>query len=134
MLFEVWAPHARDRVTLELNGSGHPLERDAERDGWWTGVVPAEDGDRYGFALDGGPVLPDPRSPRLPDGPDGLGAVVDHSAYVWRNESPKLRLRGAVLYELHVGTFTPAGTLDAAGGTTGWRRGRCTSRTAVRRR
>lgn len=114
VLFEVWAPNARDRVTLELNGSGHPLERDAERDGWWTGVVPAEDGDRYGFSLDGGHLLPDPRSRRLPDGPDGLSAVVDHSAYTWRNESPKLRLRSAVLYELHLGTFTPEGTLDAA--------------------
>lgn len=114
MLFEVWAPNARDRVTLELNGFAHPLERDAERDGWWTGVVPAEDGDRYGFSLDGGHLLPDPRSRRLPDGPDGLSAVVDHSAYVWRNESPRLRLRSAVLYELHLGTFTPEGTLDAA--------------------
>ncbi|MFB8402017.1 malto-oligosyltrehalose trehalohydrolase [Streptomyces sp. NPDC055912] len=114
MLFEVWAPNARDRVTLELNGSAHPLERDAERDGWWTGVVPAQDGDRYGFSLDGGHVLPDPCSRRQPDGPDGLSAVVDHSAYAWRNESPKLRLRSSVLYELHLGTFTPEGTLDAA--------------------
>ncbi|MEU6945380.1 malto-oligosyltrehalose trehalohydrolase [Streptomyces sp. NPDC046316] len=114
MLFEVWAPRARDRVTLELNGTGHPLERDAERDGWWTGVVPAGDGDRYGFSLDDGPVLPDPRSRRQPDGPDGLSAVVDHSAYVWFNEAPRLRLRAAVLYELHVGTFTRDGTLDAA--------------------
>ncbi|MEU2075137.1 malto-oligosyltrehalose trehalohydrolase [Streptomyces sp. NPDC013489] len=114
MLFEVWAPNARDRVTLELNGSAHPLERDAERDGWWTGVVTAEDGDRYGFSLDGGHVLPDPCSRRQPDGPDGLSAVVDHSAYAWRNESPKLRLRSSVLYELHLGTFTPEGTLDAA--------------------
>ncbi|MFC8506823.1 malto-oligosyltrehalose trehalohydrolase [Streptomyces sp. NPDC057411] len=114
MLFEVWAPHARDRVTLELDGSGHPLERDAERPGWWTGVVAAEDGDRYGFSLDGGPVLPDPRARRLPDGPDGLAAVVDHSAYTWRNAAPRLRMRSGVLYELHIGTFTPEGTLDAA--------------------
>jgi maltooligosyltrehalose trehalohydrolase len=114
VLFEVWAPHARDRVTLELNGSRHALGRDAERDGWWTGVVPAGDGDRYGFALDGGPVLPDPRARRLPDGPEGLAAVVDHAAYAWRHEAPRLGLRGAVLYELHVGTYTPEGTLDAA--------------------
>ncbi|MFE0651155.1 malto-oligosyltrehalose trehalohydrolase [Streptomyces sp. NPDC059534] len=114
MLFEVWAPSARDRVMLALNGVDHPLERDAERDGWWTGVVPAEDGDRYGFALDHHALLPDPRSRRLPDGPDGLSAVVDHSAYTWRHESPRLRLRGTVLYELHIGTFTPEGTLDAA--------------------
>ncbi|GGY74951.1 malto-oligosyltrehalose trehalohydrolase [Streptomyces omiyaensis] len=114
MLFEVWAPHARDRVTLELNGTGHPLDPDPLRDGWWTGTVPAADGDRYGFRLDDGPVRPDPRGRRLPDGPDGLSAVVDHAAYVWRHEPPRLLLRGAVLYELHVGTFTPEGTLDAA--------------------
>ncbi|MFI8966820.1 malto-oligosyltrehalose trehalohydrolase [Streptomyces sp. NPDC053493] len=114
MLFEVWAPHARDRVTLELNGARLPLERDAERPGWWTGVAAAEDGDRYGFALDDGPPLPDPRARRLPDGPDGLAAVVDHDTYAWRAEPPRLRLQGGVLYELHVGTFTPEGTLDAA--------------------
>ncbi|MEV8628697.1 malto-oligosyltrehalose trehalohydrolase [Streptomyces sp. NBC_01268] len=114
MLFEVWAPHARDLVTLELNGSAHPLERDAERPGWWTGVAPAADGDRYGYSLDGGHLLPDPRARRLPDGPDGLAAVVDHDAYTWRNAAPRLRMRSGVLYELHVGTFTPEGTLDAA--------------------
>ncbi|MET8505769.1 malto-oligosyltrehalose trehalohydrolase [Streptomyces sp. NPDC004787] len=114
MLFEVWAPHARDRVTLELNGVRHPLERDAERAGWWSGVLPAADGDRYGYALDDGPVLPDPRARRLPDGPDGLAAVVDHDTYAWRYETPKLRLRSGVVYELHVGTYTPEGTLDAA--------------------
>ncbi|MFB7364087.1 malto-oligosyltrehalose trehalohydrolase [Streptomyces hydrogenans] len=114
MLFEVWAPHARDRVTLELNGTGHPLDRDPLRDGWWTGTVPAADGDRYGFRLDDGPVLPDPRGRRLPEGPDGLSAVVDHTAHTWLHEPPRLRLRSGVLYELHVGTFTPEGTLDAA--------------------
>ncbi|GAA2815052.1 malto-oligosyltrehalose trehalohydrolase [Streptomyces showdoensis] len=114
MLFEVWAPHARDRVTLELDGNGHPLERDAERPGWWTGVAPAADGARYGFSLDDGPLLPDPRARRLPDGPDGLAAVVDHDAYTWRNAAPRLRMRSGVLYELHVGTFTPEGTLDSA--------------------
>ncbi|MFB7345951.1 malto-oligosyltrehalose trehalohydrolase [Streptomyces hydrogenans] len=114
MLFEVWAPHARDRVTLELNGTGHPLDRDPLRDGWWTGTVPAADGDRYGFRLDDGPVLPDPRGRRLPEGPDGLSAVVDHAAHTWLHEPPRLRLRSGVLYELHVGTFTPEGTLDAA--------------------
>jgi maltooligosyltrehalose trehalohydrolase len=115
VLFEVWAPEARDRVTLELAGAAHPLARDPERAGWWTGTAPAADGDRYGFALDGGPVLPDPRARRLPDGPGGLAAVVDHDTYVWEHGVPaRLRLRAGVLYELHVGTFTPEGTLDAA--------------------
>ncbi|OII65316.1 malto-oligosyltrehalose trehalohydrolase [Streptomyces sp. CC53] len=121
MLFEVWAPNARDRVELELEGVRHLLARDPLREGWWMAAVGAPagehavpDGARYGFALDGGPVLPDPRSRRQPDGPDGLSAVVDHAAHAWRHTPPGRGLRAAVLYELHVGTYTPDGTLDAA--------------------
>ncbi|MFG2333318.1 malto-oligosyltrehalose trehalohydrolase [Streptomyces sp. NPDC048604] len=114
MLFEVWAPHARDEVVLELGGDRRPLTRDPVREGWWLAEAEAADGDRYGYALDGGPVLPDPRARRLPDGPGGRGAVVDHSAYAWRHPVPRRSLRGAVLYELHIGTYTPEGTLDAA--------------------
>ncbi|MGI5480063.1 malto-oligosyltrehalose trehalohydrolase [Streptomyces lavendofoliae] len=114
MLFEVWAPQAEERVELRLQGAAHPLARDPERDGWWVTEVEAGDGARYGYALDGGPVLPDPRSRRQPDGPDGLSAVVDHAGYEWRHDPPARGLRGAVLYETHVGTYTPEGTLDAA--------------------
>ncbi|MDI1454736.1 malto-oligosyltrehalose trehalohydrolase, partial [Streptomyces sp. ATE26] len=77
MQFEVWAPQA-DRVTLHCDGATGTLERDPQRAGWWSGQARARDGSRYGFALDDGPVLPDPRSRRQPDGPDGLSAVVDH--------------------------------------------------------
>ncbi|MEV5843831.1 malto-oligosyltrehalose trehalohydrolase [Streptomyces sp. NPDC051985] len=113
MQFEVWAPQA-DRVTLHCDGVTRALERDPRRPDWWTGVADAEDGTRYGFALDDGPVLPDPRSRRQPDGPDGLSAVVDHGRHPWRAEWSGRALPGAVLYELHVGTYTPEGTLDAA--------------------
>ncbi|MFF8383029.1 malto-oligosyltrehalose trehalohydrolase [Streptomyces kanasensis] len=120
VLFEVWAPNARERVELELAGARHPMERDPVREGWWTALVAGDggvpDGARYGYALDGGPVLPDPRSRRQPDGPDGRSAVVDHGTYEWRHEPPRRGLREAVLYELHVGTYTPEGTLDAAAG------------------
>ncbi|MGW7547723.1 malto-oligosyltrehalose trehalohydrolase [Streptomyces sp. NPDC054770] len=118
MQFEVWAPQA-DRVTLHCDGATRALERDRERPGWWTGEADAEDGTRYGFALDDGPVLPDPRSRRQPDGPDGLSAVVDHERHEWRAAWPGRALPGAVLYELHVGTYTPEGTLDAAAGRLG---------------
>lgn len=113
MRFEVWAPQA-DRVTLHCEGTTRALEHDPERAGWWTGDAEARDGTRYGFALDDGPVLPDPRSRRQPDGPDGLSAVVDPERYGWRTEWAGRPLPGAVLYELHVGTYTPEGTLDAA--------------------
>ncbi|MFE6524673.1 malto-oligosyltrehalose trehalohydrolase [Streptomyces sp. NPDC057794] len=113
MQFEVWAPQA-GRVTLQCDGVSHALERDPERAGWWWGEAEARDGSRYGFALDDGPVLPDPRSRRQPDGPDGLSAVVEHERHAWRVPWQGRPLPGAVLYELHVGTYTPEGTLDAA--------------------
>lgn len=113
MRFEVWAPQA-DRVTLHCEGTTCALERDPERAGWWAGDAEARDGTRYGFALDDGPVLPDPRSRRQPDGPDGLSAVVDPERYGWRADWAGRALPGAVLYELHVGTYTREGTLDAA--------------------
>ncbi|MER7688108.1 malto-oligosyltrehalose trehalohydrolase [Streptomyces sp. NPDC097610] len=115
MRFEVWAPEA-DRMTLHCAGATRALERDPERAEWWTGDADARDGTRYGFAVDDGPVLPDPRSRRQPDGPDGLSAVVDQARYAWRTEWAGRPLPGAVLYELHVGTYTPEGTLDAASG------------------
>lgn len=59
-------------------------------------------------------MLPDPRSRRQPDGPDGESAVVDQSAYAWRNDWAGRGLPGAVLYELHIGTYTDEGTFDAA--------------------
>jgi maltooligosyltrehalose trehalohydrolase len=82
--------------------------------GWWEleGVA-AEAGMRYGFALDGGEVRPDPRSPSQPDGVLGLSEVVDHSASGWNDgDWQGTQLEGAVLYELHPGTFSPAGTFD----------------------
>lgn len=113
MLFEVWAPEA-DSVGLRLAGELRAMERDPARTGWWTTEAEAADGDRYGFVLDDGPVLPDPRSRRQPDGPDGESAVVDQGAYAWRTEWAGRGLPGAVLYELHVGTYTEEGTFDAA--------------------
>ncbi|MFH8466098.1 malto-oligosyltrehalose trehalohydrolase [Streptomyces sp. NPDC017991] len=113
MQFEVWAPQA-GRMTLHCAGTTRALEPDPQRPGWWTGEAEAQDGTRYGFAVDDGPVLPDPRSYRQPDGPDGLSAVVDQERYAWRADWAGRGLPGAVLYELHVGTYTREGTLDAA--------------------
>ncbi|MDJ0464179.1 malto-oligosyltrehalose trehalohydrolase [Streptomyces sp. H27-C3] len=118
MLFEVWAPHA-DRVTLQLAGSAVAMRRDPARDDWWAVEADADEGARYGFTLDEGPVLPDPRSRRQPDGPDGLSAVVDHGSAGLPGAWAGRPLPGAVLYELHVGTYTPEGTFDAAAGRLG---------------
>ncbi|MFE7110033.1 malto-oligosyltrehalose trehalohydrolase [Streptomyces sp. NPDC057575] len=119
MLFEVWAPDA-DEVGLRLAGEPRAMERDPARSGWWTAEAPASNGDRYGFVLGGsgggsdGRVLPDPRSRRQPDGPDGESAVVDHSLFEWHGDWAGRGLAGAVLYELHIGTYTEEGTFDAA--------------------
>ncbi|MFJ5772814.1 malto-oligosyltrehalose trehalohydrolase [Streptomyces sp. NPDC093094] len=115
MQFEVWAPQA-GRVTLQCDGGTHAMERDPRREGWWTAQAEAADGSRYGFGVDDGPVRPDPRSRRQPDGPHGLSAVVDQGLHTWRSPWEGRPLQGAVLYELHVGTYTPEGTLDAAAG------------------
>ena len=113
MLFEVWAPNAR-RVEALIEDRAHTLGPDPARAGWWRADLPGADGTRYAYRLDGGPALPDPRSRRQPEGPDGPSAVVVQDAFRWQSPWPGRALQGAVLYELHVGTFTPEGTFDAA--------------------
>jgi len=112
--FEVWAPDASS-VEVLVGGRRRPM-RDANRPGWWRADVPsATPGTDYAFVLDGGPPLPDPRSPWQPTGPDGPSRVVDHGAYEWADGGWTGRaLAGAVVYELHIGTFTAEGTFAAA--------------------
>jgi len=84
--------------------------------GWWAITVPDAPADaRYGFRLDDGDLLADPRAPRQPDGPAGLSQRYDHADFVWSDDRWRGRpLPGSVIYELHVGTFTAEGTFDAA--------------------
>jgi maltooligosyltrehalose trehalohydrolase len=122
--FGCWAPHAR-RVELEL-GRGDGARRvscvSGDR-GWWSWPGP-DDGDaaealralgptpEYRFVLDGY-ALPDPRSPWQPDGVDGPSRRDDPGAFPWSDRSWRgFQLPAAVVSELHVGTFTPAGTFD----------------------
>lgn len=113
-MFDLWAPRAHHVEILIDDHPPHPLGGDPARTGWWQAELPAEDGTRYAYVLDGGPPLPDPRSRRQPDGPDGPSAVVDQDTFAWTAPWPGRPLAGAVLYELHIGTFTPEGTFDAA--------------------
>jgi maltooligosyltrehalose trehalohydrolase len=109
--FEVWAPRASS-VALVADGDDIPMRQRAG--GWWTAA--AENPARYGFRLDGAEIpLPDPRSRRQPDGVHELSATFDADAYVWHDKAWTGRpLAGGLIYELHIGTFTPEGTLDAA--------------------
>ncbi|MGH2774033.1 MAG: malto-oligosyltrehalose trehalohydrolase [Actinomycetota bacterium] len=108
----LWAPNAT-RVEATVRGRTIPMKR-AER-GWWRAGTRLEHGDDYAFSLDGGDARPDPRSPWQPEGVHGPSRHVDHSRFVWSDahwRSPSLS--SAVIYELHVGTFTPEGTFEAA--------------------
>ena len=118
--FDVWAPD-RERVTLVVRPVGDPvgeryLPMRKAPGGWWTPPAPmtAREYD-YGYLLDdGSQVLPDPRSRRQPDGVHGMSRTVSPH-HRWRDHAWTGRpLYGSVVYELHVGTFTPEGTLDAA--------------------
>jgi len=84
--------------------------------GWWHAELSPELARAdYAFSIDGGPPLPDPRSPYQPSGVHGFSRPVDHSAFEWRNTKwQPAPLSSAIIYECHIGTFTPAGTFDAA--------------------
>ncbi|QXJ22072.1 malto-oligosyltrehalose trehalohydrolase [Actinomadura graeca] len=114
--FEVWAPDVR-RIGVVAGGDPYPMNALEGRPGWWYADVPtAEHGTDYGFVLDGADeVLPDPRSLWQPHGVHGQSRVYDHNGFIWSDGHWHGRpLPGSVLYELHVGTFTPEGTFDAA--------------------
>jgi len=84
--------------------------------GWWAIEVPwaAPDAD-YAFVLDGEGPLPDPRSLWQPYGVHGPSRLVDHRAFSWTDQGWQAPpLASAVIYELHIGTFTPEGTFEAA--------------------
>ena len=99
-----------------MDGARHQLAPEAGERGWWGADAPdAGPGSRYWFSVDGGPFRPDPRSPSQPDGVDGRSAVVDHDGFPWTDDDWRgFDLAGAVLYELHIGTFSDAGTFDGA--------------------
>jgi maltooligosyltrehalose trehalohydrolase len=111
--FAVWAPRP-DKVQLDVDGTLHPMTR--SDDGWWRASADVSADARYGFVLDEDPkVLPDPRSARQPDGVHERSQLWDASTVTWTDDAWAGRsIEGAVIYELHIGTFTPVGTLESA--------------------
>ncbi len=109
--FAVWAPLPTN-VGLDLDGVRHEMTR--HDDGWWRADVAARPDARYGFVLDDDQtVLPDPRSPRQPDGVHQRSRLWDPNCARWTDARwPGRSVQGAVIYELHIGTFTAAGTFD----------------------
>lgn len=123
----VWAPTAQ-QVEVEWSLDDGPAERspmERKGDGWWRWTAPPAPGTAaypcldYGFRVDGGDVTPDPRSAWQPHGVHGESRWFDAGRHTWHDATwagPQhgAGVLGGVVYELHVGTFTPEGTLDAA--------------------
>lgn len=114
--FRIWAPKRR-RVEVVFEGDDPERAESlvAEGDGYFSGSAPAKPGDRYWLRLDGRVVVPDPASHYQPLGPHGPSEIVDSAAFVWRDQA----WRGPpeecpILYEMHIGTFTPEGSWQAA--------------------
>jgi maltooligosyltrehalose trehalohydrolase len=114
--FRVWAP-ARRSVELVLEEGPLPLQPEEGSEGFWTSFTErARAGTRYRFRLDGEATLyPDPASRFQPEGPHGPSEVVDPTTFAWTDHGwTGLRLVGQVIYELHLGTYTPDGTWEGA--------------------
>lgn len=115
MIFSVWAPRAKS-VDLLLDERRIPLAPAAQ--GYWQADVPAHAGQDYKYSLDGAPGLPDPRSRWQPAGVHGASQVLEarvaDAPIRKRSGFRALSLNQAIIYELHVGTFTPEGTYAAA--------------------
>ncbi|MEX1005158.1 MAG: malto-oligosyltrehalose trehalohydrolase [Acidimicrobiia bacterium] len=108
----VWAPHA-DRVELQWSTAAQLTPLEPKEQGWFEAdLEDVAPGDRYVVRLDGGAGLPDPASLSQPDGVHGPSQVVDLSLNWTDDEWRNPPLHEHVIYELHVGTFTPAGTFD----------------------
>ncbi|HEX4522159.1 MAG TPA: malto-oligosyltrehalose trehalohydrolase [Casimicrobiaceae bacterium] len=112
--FRLWAPAAR-QVGLCLDGEPRPLPLAAAPDGWFELTTrEASRGTRYRFRIDDELSVPDPASRHNPQDVDGPSAVVDPFGFDWDDEDwLGRRWEDAVIYELHVGTFTPEGTFAA---------------------
>jgi maltooligosyltrehalose trehalohydrolase len=123
--FRVWAPKAkRLEVAIEgewENGRGSETsprfaELEPEPTGYFSGSIDAKAGALYRFRLNGAENLhPDPASRFQPEGPHGPSCVVDPSDFKWTDQAwLGIKMPGQIMYEMHIGTFTPEGTWRAA--------------------
>ena len=107
-----WAPRA---ATVELMTPTACTAMKPGASGWFFADMDLHDGDRYGFSLDGGPMRPDPRSRRQPDGVHEMSQWFDVTRFEWGDQLwEDFDLSTAILYELHIGTFSETGTFDGA--------------------
>ncbi len=113
--FRVWAPRCQQVEVEVIHQESRTLMLRLGAGGYFTGTTRGAAGLRYFYVLDGGRRRPDPASRVLPEGVHGPSEVVDTSAFAWTDAGWRgLPLRDMIIYEIHVGTFTPEGTFDAA--------------------
>jgi maltooligosyltrehalose trehalohydrolase len=113
--FEIWAPSAK-HISVSAAGAIQAMDG-PDHGGWWTfDVENAGSGADYGFLIDDdAKPYPDPRSQWQPNGVHGLSRIYDHAQFRWDDAGfQALPLPSAIIYELHIGTFTPEGTFDSA--------------------
>jgi maltooligosyltrehalose trehalohydrolase len=115
MKFSVWAPLAKESVELVCAQERFPMRVDAQGN-WSVECTPKGIAQGYRYSIDGGPPLPDPRSAWQPQGVHGPSFLIDESELkaITASQLRPAALRYAVIYELHIGTFTPEGTYAAA--------------------
>jgi maltooligosyltrehalose trehalohydrolase len=113
--FRVWAPQAR-LVEVVFDDDREPLPMRHESNGYFTATdCEVSPGTRYRYQVDGAEPWPDPCSRYQPDGPHASSMLINPRSYAWSDAQWRgIGLRGQVIYELHIGTFTPEGTFDAA--------------------
>jgi maltooligosyltrehalose trehalohydrolase len=115
--FRVWAPKAKRLDLVLINGDKRrTIAMTPGEDGHFAHDAPGVGaGQRYAFQLDGGPDRADPCSLYQPEGPAGPSEVFAPESFAWTDGDWKgVERRDLVIYEMHVGTFTDAGTFDAA--------------------
>lgn len=116
VFYRVWAPgHSRVTVFKENSLGSFVIDLEKDEEGYFSGLDEAgRPGDLYRFKLNDG-TAPDPASRFQPQGVEGPSEVVDPGAFGWSTHGWKRpQLRGRVIYELHIGTFTQEGTFEAA--------------------
>jgi maltooligosyltrehalose trehalohydrolase len=115
--FAVWAPAARS-VDVELADDPNPVPLVRDEAGVWSATVArARPGGRYLYRLNDEIARPDPYSRFQPEGVHGPSEIIDPDAYAWHDAGwGGVRPQGLVMYQLHVGAFTPEGTFDALRG------------------
>ena len=113
--FHLWAPIPK-RVQIQVDGTVYPMQGPSDQGFWQAEIAAANPGSLYAYLLDDDATpIPDPRSLSQPQGVHGPSQIYDQQAFQWDEpfwQGPPLT--GAVIYELHIGTFTSEGTFDSA--------------------